>query len=74
MYREGEIRIKIYSKITGKRTGSEIISKEGDRGSGEFATLLRGPEQKIFCFSRVDGESVKGKPSVKQKQEQMIVR
>ena len=46
MFREGEVRIKIYAKITGKRTGSEIISKEGDRGSGEFVTLQRGANRR----------------------------
>ena len=64
MFREGEIRIKIDSEITGKRTGRESISKKGYRGSGEFVTLLRGAEKKIFGFSRVDRETVKGKPIV----------
>ena len=61
MFREGEIRIKIDSMITGKRTVRESISKKGDRGNGEFVTLLRGAEQKIFCFSRVDRETVEVK-------------
>jgi hypothetical protein len=54
VFSEGKVRVKDYAKVASVRRGLEEDALESDGWREDFGPLLRGANQKIFSFGRVD--------------------
>ena len=61
---EGEVRVKLNTKITSMGRGENRRATKGNGRIKNFGSLLLSSDKEIFSFRRIDSEAVQSKPRV----------